>query len=133
MSDSTPILISLPLNCAFAVPMPNAPATASASSFLLIAFIITPPRKTEVGSETTFPVKTVVGSETLNTQILVQLVHVPVELGVGNHVDDASMLHHVVPIRNRCGEPEILLDEQDREALRLQRPDRAPDLLDDHG
>ena len=47
-------------------------------------------------------------------------VHVRVELGVGNHVDDAPVLHHVVPVRDGRREAEILLDQQDREALRLR-------------
>ena len=38
----------------------------------------------------------------------------------GNHVDDAAVIHHVVPIGDRRREAEILLDQQDREALPLE-------------
>ena len=60
-----------------------------------------------------------------------QLVHVPIELGIRDHVDDPAVLHHVVPIRDGSREAEILLDEQDRETLLLQLADRAADLLHD--
>ena len=43
-----------------------------------------------------------------------QLVHAGVELGVGDHVHDAAVLHHVVPVGHGGGEAEVLLDEQDR-------------------
>ncbi len=49
-----------------------------------------------------------------------QLLHVRVELRVRDHVDDAAVLHHVVPVGDRRREAEVLLDQQDREALRLQ-------------
>ena len=56
----------------------------------------------------------------LDTEVVVQLRHVRVELGIRNHVDDAAVIHHVVPVRDGRGEAEVLLDEQDREALRLE-------------
>src|SRR6185503_11091209 len=108
MSESTPILITLPLTCACAVPRPSAPATASARRLRLIPFIVTPPCKRS------------------NTQVLVQFAHVPLEVGVRDHVDDAPVLHDVVAVRDGGREAEILLDQQDREAARLQRLDRAP-------
>src|SRR5712691_11437677 len=69
----------------------------------------------------------------LDPEILVQLVHVRIELPVRNHVDDASVLHHVVTVGHRGREAEVLLDQQDREALGLEAPDRGADLLDDDG
>src|SRR5690242_1973366 len=132
MSDSTPILISLPVNCACAVPAANAPAIASASRLLFIAFIGTPPlKKPKWGRRRLLRQSAKVVSDPSNTQVLVQLVHVPVERGVFDHVDDAPVLHHVMPVGDGGREAEILLDEQDREAALLERADRAPDLLDD--
>src|SRR2546426_3759418 len=68
----------------------------------------------------------------LDTQVLVQLVHVGFELGVGDHVDDAAVFHHVVAIRHGGGEPEVLLDEQHGEPLVPEPPERDTDLLHDH-
>jgi len=42
-----------------------------------------------------------------------------------------AVLHHVVPVGDGRGEPEVLLDEKDREALALEAADRLADLLDD--
>ena len=42
-----------------------------------------------------------------------QLVEIGFELGVGEPVDDAAILHHVVAIRNRRSEAKILLDQED--------------------
>src|SRR6476620_11010431 len=115
MSDSTPILMTLPDTCAYAVPTASAPAVASAIRLRFIAFIDTPSLK-----------------RLSHAQVLVQLCHMAIELGVRDPVDDPAVLHHVVAIRDGRGEAEILLDQQDREALLLQRADRAPDLLHDH-
>src|SRR5919197_2782481 len=68
----------------------------------------------------------------LDSEILVQLAHVGVELGVGDRIDDAAVLHDVVPVGDGGREPEVLLDEQDREAFRLEPADRGADLLHDH-
>src|ERR1700690_92579 len=67
----------------------------------------------------------------LHAKIVVQLVHVGVKLRVGNHFDDASMFHHVVPVRDRRRETEVLLDQKYGETLALEPRDRTPDLLDD--
>src|SRR5437879_5006244 len=75
---------------------------------------------------------TFIAGSFLDSEILVQLVHVGVELRVDDGVDDAPMLHDVMPVGHGGREPEILLDEKDREALRLQAPDGGADLLDDH-
>jgi hypothetical protein len=44
-----------------------------------------------------------------------------------------AVLHHVVAVGDGRGEAEVLLDQQDREALLLQRADGLADLLDDDG
>src|SRR4051812_25824321 len=110
MSDNTPILITLSDICAWAAPAASALAMPMASALRVIAFIKTPPALKIVRS---------------NPEVLVQLVHVPFELGVRDHVDDRAVLHHVMPIRHRRGEVEILPHEQDREALGAQLADRA--------
>ncbi len=45
----------------------------------------------------------------------------------------AAVLHDVVAVGDGRGEAEILLDQQDGEALLLQRADGLADLLDDDG
>ena len=60
-----------------------------------------------------------------------QLIHIARKLGIGEVVDDPAMLHHVVPVGDRSGKAEILLDQQDGKTLGLERADGAPDLLDD--
>ena len=50
-------------------------------------------------------------------EIVVQLVDVGVQFGVGEPVDDAAVLHHVVAVGDGRGEAEVLLDQQDGEAL----------------
>src|SRR5580765_100523 len=67
-----------------------------------------------------------------DSEVAVQLVHVTVELVVGDHVDDLPVLHHVVPVGHGGGEAEVLLDEQDGEALDLEPADGRPDLLHDY-
>src|SRR5579871_4026382 len=46
-------------------------------------------------------------------------------------VDDAAILHDIVAVGKSSGEMEILLDQQDREALLLESADGVSDLLDD--
>src|SRR5690349_12297698 len=65
---------------------------------------------------------------------IVKLRHAGFERGVGNHVHDASILHHVVPVGNGLRKAEVLLDQQDGEAFLLEVRNGAPDLLhDDRG
>src|SRR5258706_3530593 len=66
------------------------------------------------------------------TQILVQHVHLRFKFFLPDHLDDLSVLHHVVPIGQRRGEAEILLDQHDGVATLLQLADRAPHRLHDH-
>ncbi len=60
-----------------------------------------------------------------------QLFHPPRELGVGEGVDDLSVLHDEEPIGRSRGEAEVLLDQEDGEAVALELGDGAADLLDD--
>src|SRR5262245_56847642 len=59
----------------------------------------------------------------LYPEVLVQLVHAGGQVGVGDGIDHPAMLHHVVAIGHGGGEAEVLLDEQDGEAFRLQARD----------
>src|SRR5437773_3718304 len=121
MSDSTPILMTLSEICACAAPATNAPATATAIKLpfsLFIAFLLV-----DRGS---------LRNGILNPKIFVQLFHIRIELRIRDHVDDTTVLEHVVPVGNRRCEAEILLDQQNRETLAFEPRDRASDLLDDH-
>src|SRR5277367_5917375 len=66
-----------------------------------------------------------------HAQRLVQPVHPPGELRVGEGVDDLAVLHDEEAVGQGRGEAEILLDEQDREAFPLELGDGAADLLND--
>src|SRR6185312_7592240 len=112
MSVKTPIFTLI--CCAFAVPQASAAASAASPIvFLNICFL----RCFYVAR--------------LNTKIVVQLLDIRLQLGIGELVDDTSMFHDVVAIRHGRGEAEILFDEQDSETLLLQRADGLADLLDD--
>src|SRR6266478_5690220 len=67
-----------------------------------------------------------------DAEVLVQLRHVGLELGVGDHVDHAPVFHDVVPVRDGSREVEILFDQQYREPSRLELGDGSADLLNDH-
>src|SRR3954471_21039266 len=66
-------------------------------------------------------------------EILVQLAHVRFQLCIGNHIDHASALHHVMPIRDGLREAKVLFHEQDRQSFRFELLNRAADLLHDDG
>src|SRR5208282_814965 len=118
MSLSTP---SLTATCAWAVPAAN--RTAAAASRML-RFMLTP----------IIPKVPSAPLASLNAEILVQLLHVPLELAVRNHVDDAAVLHEIVPVGNRRAEAKILLDQQHGKAKLLELAHRLADLLhDDRG
>src|SRR5262245_31921409 len=68
-----------------------------------------------------------------HAQIDVKLVEIGLQFGIGEAVDDAAMFHHVIAVRNRRCEAKILLDQENGEALLLERPDGPADLLDDDG
>src|SRR5690348_16910740 len=110
MSLSTPILTGPPL-CAAAPPALSATTAAAAHSTL--NFISTLPSDSE---------------------ILVQFADIRVERVIGDHVDDLAMLDDVVTVGQGRGKAEVLLHQQDGEALLLQRTDDGADLLhDDRG
>src|SRR5262245_4257355 len=67
-----------------------------------------------------------------HTQIVVQFIEIGLELGIGEPVDNAAILHHVVAIRNRRSEAKILLDQEDGETLLFEHADGLADLLDDN-
>src|SRR5271155_3667903 len=64
-------------------------------------------------------------------QRLVQPVHPPGELRIGEGVDDPAVLHEEKPVGQSRGEAEILFDEQDSETLPLELGYGAADLLND--
>src|SRR5262249_52914599 len=66
-----------------------------------------------------------------HAQINVKLVEIGLQFGIGEAVDDAAMFHHVIAVRNGRCEAKILLDQENGEALLLERPDGPADLLDD--
>src|SRR3954462_22925 len=109
MSLRTPILITRSDTWAFAPVAGSATATAQLN---LLRDIETPPL--------------------LNPEILLNAVHVRFQPVVRHHVDDAAMLDHVVAIGHRLREAEILLHQQQREALLLEAREHAADLLHQH-
>src|SRR5438876_2960032 len=70
--------------------------------------------------------------EKSDAEIGVNLVHARVERGVRHHVDHAPVLDDVIAVCDGLREAEILLDQQDGEALLLEPRDGAADLLHDH-
>ena len=54
------------------------------------------------------------------------------DVGRGDHVDDAAVLHDVVAVGDGGGEMEVLLDQQDGEAAALELADDLADALHDH-
>src|SRR2546423_12942586 len=67
-----------------------------------------------------------------DAEVLVQLRHVGLELGVGDHVDHAPVFHDVVPVRDGSREVEILFDQQYREPSAFKLGDGSADLLNDY-
>src|SRR6185312_14743192 len=68
-----------------------------------------------------------------DAEIVVQFLDIRVQFDVSELVDDTSIFHDVVAVRNGRGEAEILLNQKDGESLRLERADGLADLLDDDG
>ena len=50
-----------------------------------------------------------------------KLFEVGLELGIGEPIDDATILHDVIAVRDRRGEAKILLDQEYGEALLLEQ------------
>src|SRR3979411_2692304 len=112
MSLSTPILTTPSETWAFVPLAAKARATAAVSL-----------RTTAISSSC-------VGKS--DSKKLVNARPVRLERGIGNHVHHASVLDDVVPVRHGLRAAEILLDQQDGEALLLEPRDGASDLLHDH-
>src|SRR5271169_567579 len=132
MSDSTPILITPSEICACAAPAPSAAATARPPMHL--PRFMLPPSLLGNACLAARPCQNPPpGAVVSDAEILVQLADVGVEQCVGNHVDDPPVFHDVVPVGDGRREMEVLFDQQNREALRLELGDGAADLLDDDG
>src|ERR1700688_1334750 len=91
MSVSTPILT---LTC-WALAVPQANTTARAAQ-LIVRFI-------DVSSLLTFFLRQLL----LHAEIVVHLLHIAVQFGIGELVDNTSMFHDVVVIRDHRCEAEI--------------------------
>src|SRR6476619_4322951 len=119
MSERTPILMTPSDTCAFAII--GAPIAAKARPIAALSL-----RTADILiSFASF------GCES-DSEILVHPPHVGLELRPRDHVHDAPVLDDVVPVGHGLGEPEILLHQQDGEALLLQPRNGAADLLHDH-
>src|SRR5579862_9611932 len=68
-----------------------------------------------------------------DAEILFEPLHLSFNLGARHHIDDLAALHHVMSIRYRGGEAEILLDQKYRQASTLDRLQYLADLRDDDG
>src|SRR5712675_2222804 len=66
-----------------------------------------------------------------NSQIVVQLFHVRVQFRIDETFDDSPVFHDEIAIGDGRCEAEILLDQENGEALLLESPNGAADLLDD--
>src|SRR5208282_346422 len=83
------------------------------------------PARGEGGATTR--VARVSGASSSHPQCLMQLVHPSSELGVGEGVDDFSVLHEEEAIGKSRGEAEVLFDQEDGEAVALELGDGAAD------
>src|SRR6185369_2010946 len=125
MSFMTPIFIVPSLYCACAEPHPNMTASAVRPISPFMAF--SPVDRFFVVCTPAFRVT----SFKSHPQVIVDLVKVGLELGVGEPVDDATVLHDVIAIGDRRSEAKILLDQEYGEALLLEHVDGLADLLND--
>src|SRR4029078_6159720 len=65
----------------------------------------------------------------LDTKIVVPLVDVCIKSRMADLVDDTTMFHHVIAVRNGRDEAEVLFHQEDGKAPILEGPDRLADLL----
>src|SRR5215510_4104669 len=114
MSVSTPILTFI----CWALAVPQAKVTARAVRPIILFIDISSLLSGRFSS--------------LDTKIVVKLVDICIQFGVRELIDDPSMFHHVVPVRNGRGEAEILFHQQNGKALFLKRADGLADLLDNN-
>src|SRR5438309_9360382 len=133
MSDSTPILTTPSEICPCAAPAPSAAAIARKIMLRLKLFMLSPSSWVNARLSARECRAFAAANPRSHAEILVQLRHVGVELRVGDHVDDAAVFHHVMPVSDGRGEVEILFDQQDRETPRLELCDGTADLLHDDG
>src|ERR1041385_846655 len=109
MSLSTPILIG---SCACAAPHSKVAASAARTDLRCITvppFLFIPDARDPAS----------------NPQVLVQLFEVRVQFRVGEAFDNPAVFHDVIAVRNRRGEAEILLDQEDGKALLLELAEGA--------
>src|SRR5262245_21634014 len=107
MSFITPILMTPSVYCACAMPQPK---TSASVDRLSSRFILVLPFRRSIFSRS-------------HAEIVVELRHIGVEFRIGELIDDAAILHHVVAVRNRRREAEVLLHQQDGETLLLEHAD----------
>src|SRR3954451_17445286 len=69
----------------------------------------------------------------LHPQIFLQLIKVCIEFGIQKLVDDPSMIHHIVAVRDCRGETKVLFHQENREPLLLEQSNGLADLLNDNG
>src|SRR5207237_7217737 len=67
----------------------------------------------------------------LNAEIFVQLVLVLRQFRIAERIHHPAVLDDVMTVGDRRGEAEILLDQQHRKTLCLQRADQIANLLND--
>src|ERR1044071_9474325 len=113
MSVSTPILTLI--CCALAAPQVSVTARAAK---LILHFI---------NVSSCFAPLWLIRSD---AEIFVQLLDVCIQFRIGELVDDTTMLHDVIAVRNRRGETEVLFHQKDGKALILEGTDGLADLLD---
>src|SRR6186997_2475741 len=99
LSVSTPILMFL--SCA------NAPVAATSESAV--------PRKSAESCCFMLSPWSVFLERSSDAEIGVELVHVGLEIRIGETVDHLAVLHDVVAVRHGRGEAEVLLDQEDGE------------------
>src|ERR1700757_320322 len=126
MSLRTPILTTSPEISAEAVVVSARVAATPNMMTSLIEFPLFVARMTDRTLMSQFT-----GSSS-HAEIVVQLVHVLRKIIVADHVDDAAVLDNIMAVGERCGEMEILLDQEDREPLFLQPADHPANLLHDY-
>src|SRR5262245_12796450 len=105
----TPSLMTPSLYCARAEPAPRHRAAAAAAAVKL--------RR--------------IGYSFLYTEVGLQLFFACLERRIGNHVDHAPMLDHVVAVGDGGGKAEVLFHQQNGKALLPQQTNRVADLLHD--
>src|SRR5262245_23652922 len=100
MSLMTPILTVVCACAAAGAAVPTARTTASAVElmryFIPLLLLVGAPRRC-----------------CSHSQVVVQLVHVGLQVRIGEPIDHPAVLHDIVAIGDRAGEPEVLLDQQD--------------------